>query len=58
MLEVTRIKKTRQIVYVIDKADSEHSLCLFPFKEKSKKGFLGVTQSVRNSNLVRDREII
>jgi hypothetical protein len=58
MLEVTRIKKTNQIVYTIDKVDSEHTLCLFPFKEKSKKGNLGVTQSVRNSNLVRDREII
>jgi hypothetical protein len=58
MLEVTRIKKTNQIVYTVDKIDSEHTLCLFPFKEKSKKGYLGVTQSVRNSNLVRDREII
>jgi len=58
MLEITRIKKTREIVYIIDKVDSEHTLCLFPFKEKSKKGFLGVAQSVRNSNLIRDREII
>jgi hypothetical protein len=58
MLEVTRVKKTRQIVYPMGKADSNHTLCLFPFKKKTKKGNWGVTQSVRNDNLITDREIL
>jgi hypothetical protein len=58
MLEVTRVKKTRQIVYPMGKAGFNHTLCLFPFKKKTKKGMWGVTQSVRNDNLVTDREIM
>ena len=58
MLEVTRVKKTRQIVYPLSKAGFNHTLCLFPFKQKTKKGNWGVAQAVRNDNLVTDRGIM
>jgi hypothetical protein len=58
MLEVTRLKKTRQIVYPLEKVSSNYTLCLLPLKEKTKAGNLGVNQIIRNDNLVRDREII
>ena len=56
MENVTRIKKTRQIVYPVGKATSNHTWCLFPFGRVSNKGNQGVVQSVRNDNLVTDRE--
>lgn len=59
MLDVWRVKKTKQIVYPISAAeDSNYTLCLFPFKEKSKKGMLGIVQPVRKENLVKDRETL
>lgn len=57
MLEVTRLKKTRQIVYPLGKVSSNYTLCLFPFKERSKAGNLGVSQIVLNANLIQDRDI-
>ena len=56
MLSVTRIKKTKQIVYPVGKADANHTLCLFPLKKMTKKGHRGAVQSVRNDNLVSDKE--
>ena len=56
MLEVHRIKKTKEIVFPIGKADNNHTLCLFRFKEKSRAGKYGVIQSVRDDNIVKDRE--
>lgn len=56
MDKITRVKKTGKIVYPIGKADSMHTLCLFPFEFVSKKGGRGVVQPVKNDNLVTDRE--
>lgn len=53
---VTRIKKTRQIVQKVGPADSMHTWCLFPLDKPSKKGNRAVLQSVKNDNLVTDRE--
>lgn len=58
MLEVTRIKKTRQIVYPVGTSDrSGYTEVLFPFGFISNKGNRGIVQSVKNSNLVKDREL-
>jgi hypothetical protein len=54
--KVTRVKKTREIVIPIGKADSMHTWCLFSFGEKSKKGNLANVRSVRNDNLKTDGE--
>ncbi len=51
MNKIYRIKKTGQIVHKLFDIDSMHSLMLFPFKERSRKGNMGVSQSVRNDNL-------
>lgn len=56
MLDVCRIKKTKQIVYPIGLNGPNYTLCLFPFSHVSKKNKRGVIQAVRNSNIVRDRE--
>lgn len=59
MLDIWRIKKTNQIVYPISaKEGSNHTYCLFPYKEQSKKGNMGVIQPVRNENLRKDREAL
>jgi hypothetical protein len=58
MLDVWRVKKTKQIVYPIGTIDGKHTLCLFPFKTVSKNGKNGVVQPVRNDNLVKDRETL
>lgn len=60
MLDVWRVKKTKQIVYPIGAVadNSRYVLCLFPYKEKSKKGLLGVVQPVKTENLMKDREAI
>lgn len=52
--KVTRVKKTREIVIPIGKADSMHTWCLFSLNEKSKKGNLADVRSVRNDNLKTD----
>jgi len=56
MLEVHRIKKTKEIVFPIGKADNNHTLCLFKLKKKSHKGNYGVIKSIRDENIVKDRE--
>ena len=56
MDSVTRIKKTKQIVYKVGPADSMHTWCLFPLETPTKKGNRAVLQSVKNDNLVTDRE--
>ena len=56
MLDVHRIKKSKQIVYQLGKADNNHTLVLFPLKNKTKKGNYGAIQSVRNDNIIKDRE--
>lgn len=58
MLSVTRIKKTKQIVFPVGKADANHTLVLFPYNRTSKKGHRGCVQSVRNDNLVSDKELM
>lgn len=57
MIDVTRIKKTKEIVWPMGKADSNHTLCLFKLKNP-KNGKRGVIQSVRNDNLIKDKEVI
>lgn len=59
MLEVTRIKKTRQIVFPVGTSDrSGYTEVLFPFGRISKKGNRGVVQNVKNDNLIKDREVV
>lgn len=56
MLDVWRIKKTKEIVYPVGKQDNNYTLCLFRHKVKSKSGNYGNIRPVRNDNLVKDRE--
>ena len=56
MLDVYRIKKTREIVYPLGKADNNHTLVLFRNKTKSNKGNWGNIRSVRDENIIKDRE--
>jgi len=56
MLDVYRIKKTREIVYPMGKADNNHTLVLFRHKKQTHKGDWGNISPVRNENLVKDRE--
>ena len=56
MLDVHRIKKTREIVYPLGKADNNHTLVLFRNETKSKKGNWGSIRKVRDENIVKDRE--
>lgn len=58
MLDVHRIKKTKQIVYPMGKHDNNYTLCLFPFAKPTSKGKLGAVQIVRNENIVKDRETV
>jgi len=59
MLDVWRVKKTGQIVHPIMSAEKNgYTLCLFPFKRKSIDGNYGSIQSVKNENLVKDREAL
>jgi len=56
MLDVYRIKKTREIVYPLGKADKQHTLVLFRNKQKSNKGNWGDIRKVRDENIIKDRE--
>jgi hypothetical protein len=56
MLDVHRIKKTKQIVYPLGKADNNHTLVLFPLGFKSNAGNYGDIRKVRDENIVKDRE--
>ena len=56
MLDVYRVKKTKEIVFPMGKTDENHTLCLFKLPRISKAGNYGVLQPVRNDNLVKDRE--
>jgi len=56
MLDVHRIKKTKEIVYPVGKADNNHTLVLFRHKNQTKAGNWGHIQTVRDENIVKDRE--
>jgi len=58
MLTVTRIKKTSKIVHPIGANGSKYTWCLFPYEDeyRSDRTKRGAIQSVKNENLVRDRE--
>jgi len=56
MLDVYRIKKTKQIVYPVGKEGNNHTLVLFPLNRRSNKGNWGTIQAVRNENIIKDRE--
>lgn len=56
MLDVWRVKKTREIVYPMGKHDNNYTLCLFRHKTKTNAGNYGDLRAVRNDNLVKDRE--
>ncbi len=58
MLDVHRIKKTKQIVYPMGKHDNNYTLCLIPFTKPTSRGKLGAVQVVRNDNIVKDRETV
>ena len=58
MIDVLRVKKTRQIVYEMGAAGQNHTLCLFPYDFVTRKGNQGVIQPVRNDNLVKDKEVL
>jgi len=55
-MKTVKIKKTGQRVYILEKVDTNHTYCIFHFDKVSKKGNLGVVQSVRNDNLVFSQE--
>lgn len=54
METVTRIKKTMEIVQRMGPADSMHTYCLFA--TPNAKHRKGVIQSVRNDNLMTDKD--
>lgn len=57
MLDVWRVKKTKQIVYPLGAAERNgYTLCLFPFKHVSRNGKRGDVRAVKSDNLVKDRE--
>ena len=56
MLDVWRIKKTKEIVYPMGKQDNNYTLCLFRHANKTLKGNYGNVRAVRNDNLIKDRE--
>ena len=56
MLDVWRVKKTKEIVYPMGKQDSNWTLCLFRYPKQSLKGDYGNIRPVRNDNLMKDRE--
>lgn len=58
MINVTRVKKTGKIVYEMGKAGPNHTYVLFPYGRTTKNGMKGNIQSVRNSNLITDRETL
>ena len=58
MIDITRVKKTRQIVWPMGKAGNNHTLCLFPFGRTAKNSQRGHIQPVRNDNLIKDKETL
>lgn len=56
-MEITRIKKTGEIVHKIHKVDGSRTMVLFPFDSKSNRGKRGVCQPVINENLVTEQGI-
>jgi hypothetical protein len=55
MASVTRNKKTRQIVQVVGRVDSQRSLVLIPLDKPTRKGNWGIVQVMRDENLVEDK---
>jgi hypothetical protein len=56
MLDVHRIKKSKQIVYPLGKYDNNYTLCLIPLKQKTRRNLRGHVQIVRNDNIIKDGE--
>ena len=56
MLDVWRVKKTREIVYPMGKQDNNYTLCLFRHKTQTRAGNYGNVRAVRTDNLIKDRE--
>jgi hypothetical protein len=56
MLDIHRIKKSKQIVYPLGKHDNNYTLCLIPLPEKTRRGRRGHVQIIRNDNIIKDRE--
>jgi hypothetical protein len=56
MLDVWRVKKTKEIVYPMGKQDNNYTLCLFRHANKTLKGNYGDVRAVRTDNLMKDRE--
>lgn len=57
-MNITRMKKTKQLVYVVGSKDTLYSYVLFPFDKPSKKGNTGVVQVVKNSHIVTTKELV
>lgn len=57
MLEVTRLKSTKEIVQPITSVSPGYTLCLFTFDKISKNGNRGHIQPVRNDKLQTDRKV-
>lgn len=59
MLDIWRLKKTKEIVYPISQGDKPGYInCLFTLDTKSKKGNLGDIRPVKESNISKDRESV
>ena len=54
-VDVCRLKKSNKIVYPLGKNGNNHTNVLFPFGRKSKNGMRGEIMSVRNDNLIYER---
>lgn len=57
-MDVTRIKKTKQIVYPLGAKDTQYTWVLFPLGHTSKKGNRADLRIVRNDNLIKDKEVL
>lgn len=54
-VDVCRLKKTGKIVYPLSKESSNHTNVLLPFGRQVKSGMRGTVMSVRNDNLIYER---
>jgi hypothetical protein len=57
MAQTHRLKKTRQIVHVVGKEDSNHTIVMIQLDVPTRAGNRGILMSVRNENLIDINDI-
>lgn len=55
-VDVCRLKKTGKIVYALGKEGNGYTCVLYPFGRQAKSGNYGHVMTVRNDNLVFERD--